>query len=135
MAKRFRILVVEDGKENVAAAKRYFDMLEIDVDYAGTYRKAIGLARENNYDGAIIDSVFPMDENGKIEWLGLRLGGVLGTYEIPCVFLFGLQIPFADVYLDKAAVKTGIGCRTVEKNESRAWGFAFNVLRRKMRVY
>ena len=80
MAKRFRILVVEDGKENVAAAKRYFDMLEIDVDYAGTYRKAIGLARENNYDGAIIDSVFPMDENGKIEWLGLRLGGVLGTY-------------------------------------------------------
>ena len=72
-----KILVVEDLKENVLAAKEAMSALNIELDLASNYEEAINLAKDEVYYLAILDLHFPTKEAGEAEQLGFKLANQL----------------------------------------------------------
>ena len=71
-----KILVVEDLKENVLAAKEAMSALDIELDLVSNYEEAINWRREVYYL-AILDLHFPTKEAGEAEQLGFKLANQL----------------------------------------------------------
>ena len=58
------ILVVDDGLENLDAARKYFEGIEaVNVDYAKDYSEASKLIESKKYHGALLDLYFPEETN------------------------------------------------------------------------
>jgi len=77
-SEKFKILVVDDKKENIMAAKQFFDSLgKFSVDYVTNLEDAKKKLESGNYVLGIFDLDLPVKEGGDVaERAGLELGKI-----------------------------------------------------------
>ncbi len=136
MAKNLKILVVEDMKENIRAAKSYFSKLEnIEVDYVTSYVEAVNALEDKTYAGVITDNYLPQIPGFDPQPHGLEIGKIATKYKVPWVVLTSSYDLHADSVVCKIACSDGdvselIDLETIRttKTDPAAWEKAFAVL-------
>ena len=131
--KKLEILIVEDGKENIKAAKQFFDtQRDVKIDFAMNYEQ--GLKKINNklYAGALFDLELPKTENAEPEKLGYELAKIAGEYTLPWLIItsgIDHHDNKASFTINKLSDKKGNEIFATPKTDPKAWKIAYERLK------
>lgn len=128
---KLEILVVEDGPENLAAARKYFSGIEnVSVDYAVDYKQALRLMNEKDYAAAIFDRNMPEnDKSTEVKPYGDLLMEEANKKAVPSLMMtaaFHGNNEFAFIIYEVGFS----GDRTESKRNTESWKSAYEILRK-----